>query len=155
WGEPGDQELIRLALRLTTVNQASEIVVRGWNPKDKREIVGRAKVGDETTRMDGSQTAGDLAAAAFGQAHTVVVDHPIFSQSEADALARARFNQLSLRLVEGDGVCVGNPDVRAGEVIELKGLGRRFSGLYYVVGSNHTCGRQTGGYLTEFSVTRN
>src|SRR5262245_11186391 len=155
WGEPGDQELISMALRLTTANQASELVVRGWNPKDKREIVGRAKVGDETTRMDGSRTGGDLATAAFGQALTVVVDHPIFSQSEADALARARFNQLSMRLVVGDGVCVGNPDVRAGETIELKGLGQRFSGLYYVVASKHVCGRHTGGYLTEFSVTRN
>jgi len=155
WGEPGAQELISVALRLTTANQASDIVVRGWNPKEKREIVGRGKVGDETTRMDGSQTGGDLATGAFGQAHTVVVDHPVGSVSEADALARARFNQLSLQLIVGDGVCMGSPEVRAGEVIELKGLGRRFSGLYYVVGSKHTCGRQTGGYLTEFSVSRN
>jgi uncharacterized protein len=77
WGEPGDQELISVALRLTTANQASEIVVRGWNPKNKREIVGRAKVGDKTTRMDGSQTAGDLATVAFGQAHTVVVSDEV------------------------------------------------------------------------------
>jgi hypothetical protein len=105
--------------------------------------------------MDGSQTGSDLATGAFGRVPTVVVDRPVFNESQAEALARAEFNRLSLGLIAGDGVCIGNPDVRAGEVIELKGLGRRFSGLYYVVGSRHIYGRPVGGYITEFSVTRN
>lgn len=155
WGNPGDQELLNVMLRLTTVDQAGELVVRGWNPKEKRDIVGRAKVGDETTLMNGSRSAGDLTSGAFGRVNTVVVDHPVVSQSEADALARAHFNRRSLTLITGHGVCLGNPDVRAGEVIELKGLGQRFSGLYYVKGSKHICSPHAGGYLTEFSVVRN
>jgi phage protein D len=155
WGEPGDDELISFAPRLSTANQVSEVTVRGWNPKEKKEIVGRAKVGDETTRMAGSVSGGQSATSAFGTATTVVVDHPIFDQREADALAKARFNELSLGYIGGEGVCIGNPDIRAGEVIEVKGFGRRFSGLYYVVSSNHVCGRGGGGYRTEFSVRRN
>jgi len=105
--------------------------------------------------MAGSNSGGQSATGAFGSVKTVVVDHPISDQREADALARARFNELSLSYITGDGVCIGNPDIRAGEVDELKGFGRRFSGLYYVVSSNHVCGRGAGGYQTEFSVRRN
>jgi uncharacterized protein len=155
WGDPEDHELISFSPRLSTADQVSEVTVRGWNPKEKTEIVGRAKVGDETTKMAGSRSGGQSATAAFGDVKTMEVDHPIFSQEEADALARARFNELSLGYITGDGVCVGNPAIRAGEVIELTGLGRRFSGLYYVVASNHVCGRGAGGYRTEFSVRRN
>jgi len=155
WGDPDDQDLISFSPRLSTANQVSEVTVRGWNPKDKKEIVGTARVGDETTRMAGTTSGGQAATKAFGTVKTVVVDHPIFDQREADALARARFNDLSLSYITGDGVCIGNPDIRAGEVIEVKGFGRRFSGLYYVVSSTHACGRGAGGYRTEFSVRRN
>ena len=155
WGEPGDDELISFSPRLSTANQVSEVTVRGWSPKDKKEIVGRARVGDETTRMGGSISGGQSATSAFGSVKTVVVDHPIFDQREADALAKARFNELSLGYISGEGICIGNPDIRAGEVIEVKGFGRRFSGLYYVVSSNHICGRGGGGYRTEFTVRRN
>lgn len=155
WGEPGDDELISFSPRLSTANQVSEVTVRGWSPKEKKEIVGRARVGDETTRMAGSVSGGQSATSAFGAVKTVVVDHPIFDQRDADTLAKAKFNELSLDYIAGDGLCIGNPDIRAGEVIEVKGFGRRFSGLYYVVSSNHVCGRGGGGYRTEFSVRRN
>jgi len=155
WGDPEEDDLISFSPRLSTANQVSEVTVRGWNPKEKKEIVGRARVGDETTRMAGTSSGGQATTSAFGPVKTVVVDHPIFDQGEADALAKARFNDLSLSYISGDGVCLGNPDIRAGEVIEVKGFGRRFSGLYYVVSSNHVCGRGGGGYRTEFSVRRN
>ena len=155
WGNPGEDGLLSFAPRLSTINQIGEVIVRGWNPKTKTEIVGRARLGDETTQMAGSSSGGQVATGAFGSTRTVVVDHPVFSEAEAQELARARFNELSLGYLTGEGSCLGNPDIRAGKVIELKGLGQRLSGLYYVVSSTHVCGRRAGGYLTRFAVTRN
>jgi len=155
WGEPGDTELASLVLRLSTADQVSEVIVQGWDPKEKRQIVGRARTGDESTRMAGSQTAGEVATAAFGRSQRIVVDYPIATVDEAEALARAKFNELSQGYITGEGLSLGNPDIRAGAVIELKGLGKLLSGLYYVVNSNHTCGRDARGYLTQFTVTRN
>jgi phage protein D len=155
WGDPDDEDLVSFSVRLSAANQVSEVSVLGWSPKDKKEIVGRARVGDEAARMAGSKSGGQATTTAFGAAKTYVVDHPIYDQKDADALARARFNEISLHYITGEGVCIGNPDVRAGEVVELKGLGQRFSGLYYVVSSNHICGRGAGGYRTEFTVRRN
>jgi phage protein D len=104
--------------------------------------------------MGGSHTGGQIAARAFGgKREEVRVDVPIASQEEADQRARAIYNERALQLVTGSGSTIGLPDLRAGHVIELDGLGPRFSGLYYVTQATHSIGN--GGYLTTFSVKRN
>jgi len=40
--------------RLSTVQQVSEVVVQGWDPKKKEAIVGKAVQGDEVSKMNGS-----------------------------------------------------------------------------------------------------
>jgi phage protein D len=55
--------------------------------------------------------------------------------------------------ITGEGTAIGNTDIRAGEVVELNGLGKRFSGLYYVTSSTHEVGPK--GYRTRFNVGRN
>jgi len=45
---------------------------------------------------------------------------------------RAIYNSRALEFVTGSGSSIGLPDLRAGRVIELQGLGLRFSGLYYI-----------------------
>jgi uncharacterized protein len=139
---------------LNTLQQVKQVIVRGYDPQHKKEIIGRAGVGDEATTMAGSQTGAQIAEHAFGRATDEVrVDMPVASQEEADQCARALYNQRALQLVTGSGSTIGLPDLRAGRVIELDGLGPRFSGLYYVTQTTHTIGG--GGYLTTFSVKRN
>ena len=60
------------------------------------------------------------------------------AQGEADQLARAALNEAALGYIEAEGVCVGRTDVRAGDVITMEGLGRRFSGMYYVTSATHS-----------------
>ena len=57
--------------------------------------------------------------------------------------------QRALEFVTGTASTIGIPELTAGRVVELRGLGR-FSGRYYVTRSTHTLG--SGGYLTSFSV---
>jgi uncharacterized protein len=138
---------------LNTLGQVGSVVVRGYDPRTKREIVGRAGAGDEQETMGGSQTGARIAADAFGAAQEEVrVDLPVASQEEADHLARALYNERAQNLVTGTGSCVGSPDVRAGRVIELLGLGPRFSGRYYVRQATHTL--TDAGYETTFSIAR-
>lgn len=82
------------------------------------------------------------------------VEMPVESQAEADQLAKRRFEEMALRHVSGDGVCIGQPKLRAGRVIEIEGLGKRFSGSYYVTSTEHRYNRNTG-YRTVFSARRN
>ena len=139
--------------RLTTMQQVSEVVVKGWNPNTKEPIIGRAQKGDETTQMDGDKTGATLTAASFGDTKMFVVDQPIYTQTEAEQIAKAKFNDLSINFITGEGTAIGNTGVNAGDVIELKKLGKRFSGSYYVTSSTHTIDNQ--GYITKFRVGRN
>lgn len=134
-------------------NQVTAVVVRGYNPKTKKEIVARAGIGDEESTMGGKQTGGQLVQQSFGgQREEVCVTCPVASQEEADRQARATYNQRARQFVTGRGVTVGLPDLRAGQVVEILGLGDRFSGAYYVTQTTHTIGG--GGYRTTFSVQR-
>jgi phage protein D len=140
--------------RLSSVGQVSETAVRGWNLKDKKEIVGAAKAGDENTKMGGKKSGAALVAGAFGAAVAQFTDWPVSTQPEADQIAKAQLNRHVLALIEGEGVCSGRADLRAGRVIKIEGAGERFSGQYYVVAVEHRYHPQHS-YRTHFTVRRN
>ena len=83
-----------------------------------------------------------------------VVHVPVASQAEADQIAKARFNDMAIELISGEGEAVGNPAIRAGTTLKFEGLGERFSGLYYVRKAEHRLGPKIG-YVTKFNVSRN
>ncbi len=148
-------DLLEFYPRLSSVRQVSEVTVRGWNPKDKKEIVGTAKIGDEESSMAGQNIGAALSESAFKLATVgMVSDRPIMTQAEADQFAKARFNNMILALIDGEGVCFGRTDLRAGKVIKINGIGKRFSGQYYVTKALHRYSAQQG-YYTHFSVRRN
>ncbi len=68
-------------------------------------------------------------------------------------MALAELNKASDSLIEGEGECIGIPQIRTGVTICLEKLGKRFSGKYYVKGTTHTI--NSSGYRTRFSVKRN
>ena len=147
-------DLIEFYPCLTTLNQVDTVAVRGWNPRDKQAIVGQAASGDESTQMGGSTIGPAAAAAVFGRTDTASVDRPVFNQAEADQIARGRFDDLALAYITGEGLCIGRTDLRAGTLIGIEGLGRRFSGPYYVTSTTHTYTPERG-YRTGFMVRRN
>ncbi|MGI0484846.1 phage late control D family protein [Pantanalinema rosaneae CENA516] len=145
--------LLEFYPRLSTVGQVNEVQVRGWDPKEQKEILGKAQTGDEMAAMAGQESGSTLSKRVFGAAVGVVSNRPVMSQAEADQVAKARFNQAVLMLITGEGVCQGRPDVRAGQIITLEGLGQRFSGQYYVTATSHRYSAE--GYFTHFTVRRN
>src|SRR5918911_4343135 len=139
--------------RLNTLGQVGEVVVQGWNPKTKEAISGKAQPGDENSKMGGSKLGASISKEAFFKATAFVVNRPVFTEGEAAQIAKGKFNEMAVDFITGEGTAIGNTSIRAGEVIELKGLGKRFSGLYYITSSTHTVGPR--GYRTGFTVGRN
>jgi phage protein D len=133
--------------------QVSEVVVRGLDPKTREPIEGKAAAGSEDSTMGGKQTGSQASKQAFGESRLLVVDHPVSTPEEAEALAKAIFNDRALGFVQGSGEAVGLPQLRAGEVVQIDGLGERFSGEYYLARCIHTFDR--GGFRTRFDVKRN
>jgi len=149
-----DDDLLEFYPRLSTMGQLSEIELRGWSPKDKKEIVATAKGGDEVSTMGGSDSGAAIAQSAFGDAGVLLSDLPVLTQAEADQLVRACFNRAVLDLISGEGVCSGRTDLRPGQVVKIDGIGTRFSGQYYVSATSHRYTPRHA-YQTHFAVRRN
>jgi len=70
------------------MKQVSEIVVQGWDHKNKEAIVGRAQQGDELTKMKRPEVGRGDHRSAFSSSSNVVVTKPVFSQGEANQIAK-------------------------------------------------------------------
>lgn len=149
------ENLLSFSPRLSSMNQVSAVEVRGWDPKQKKPVIGKIQSNAQPSPiMGGSSNGFKATSAAFGQqASQVVVTEPVSSLEEAKQIAQAQFDAMALGYITGDGECRGNPKIRAGRVIAIEGVGKRFSGLYYVTAATHTYAKGEG-YLTQFTVRR-
>jgi len=139
---------------LNAKSPTSEVNVRGYDPQTKSPIVGKATTSDQNGNMAGAKKGGDIWQDAFHTPRQYVrVTSPVGSQAEADEHARAIYNDHAIETITGNGTTIGLPQLRAGKVIQLKGLGPRFDGNYYVDSAVHTL--DSGGYSTNFTVKRN
>jgi phage protein D len=83
------------------------------------------------------------------------IDQPVSNPADlinsALVVARELRTKLNNRLT-GSGSAVGNPEIRAGAVIRLEGLGPDFSGDYRVTSASHSI--DAGGYRTSFEARK-
>ncbi|MEO5952087.1 MAG: contractile injection system protein, VgrG/Pvc8 family [Chloroflexia bacterium] len=140
--------------RLTTMDQVSEVEVRGWDPKGKRDIVGRATRPSPSlqNRRDQGKTGASEAMAAHSiQGKHMIVDRPVFSPKEAERLAQSALDRMSSNFIQAEGLAAGNPAIQAATAVNLEGVGTRFSGKYMVTRARH---RYTAkAYTTQFWVS--
>ena len=139
--------------RLSTMKQVSKVLVQGWDHKNKEAIVGQAQQGDELTKMNGEKLGVAIAESAFSSSSSVVVTKPVFSQGEANQIAKGLFNEMTVDFITGEASAIGDPEIRAGKVVEILKVGQRFSGPYYVTSSTHVVSSR--GYTTKFTFARN
>lgn len=150
-----EDDLLEFYPRLSSMGQVSEVTVCSWNPKaEANKFEWRATKGDEVSKMGGKDSGATLSENAFGTALETISDRPVMTLAEAEQMARARFNQVALSLITGEGVCRGRTDLRSGKVVRIEGIGKQFSGQYYVAATSHRY-RSSGSYTTHFSVQRN
>ena len=138
---------------LNTANQKSEVRVMGWNPKTKEAIVGKASRGSEEARARGRRSGGDIVESQYGVVEERILDRPVFTQQEADTLARSILNRQSEGLISGSAECIGIPEIRTEKNIKLEGLGKKFSRKYYIESTKHTI--SNAGYSTTFNIKEN
>jgi phage protein D len=148
WGK----SLISFNPTLKLDRQVGKVTVRAWDPVSKQAIVFTA--GPET--LPGSSGGGasgpEVAADALKGKEEVVVDAPVSSEQEAKDLAISLLTERAYEFITGTGQVIGLPDLRPGDNVELAGLGKRFSGNYYVKKVEHTLDAK--GYVTSFEVRR-
>jgi len=146
------EELRVFRPRMTTMHQASSVQVYGWDAKGKQTVRSEARPNEQLKQGGMQESGAKITGKKLGldQFAVAVVDSPVASIDEANALATGLMNDIGYRFLAADGICVGNPALRAGRKIKLAGLGQRFDGDYFVTTAQHIYDGQ--GYRVEFSV---
>jgi phage protein D/phage baseplate assembly protein gpV len=78
--------------------------------------------------------------------------HNLESPVDAFVIATSLLKDILDGLYEGSGSTVGIPDLRAGSYIEIRNVGKRFSGAYRLRKARHVI--DDSGYHTTFEVTQ-
>jgi len=142
---------------LSTVRQVARVEVVGWDPQRKKAIVGECSASDYSYGGTPGWKATGMALYGSESEGKVlrIVDRPVESKAEADAVAKEIFNQLSMDFITGEVDFLGDPNVNAGDVVELKDFGERFSGKYQVMAVTHSYRTRGEGFRTRIKIARN
>lgn len=145
------RDINKFSTRVTSAEQVSSVEVRGWDYTQKKAIASTATA--ESVITDTGNHQGSNSSTKFSNLKPpkmTVVDQPIASTTQAQKMAQALCDELGGEFVYADAKAVGNPKIRPGKVIELTGMGDRYSGKYYVTETRHFYTQRV--YTTEFSI---
>lgn len=148
WG----RNLISFEPRISSAGLAGLQVIRGYNQELAQTIVSFAMAGDlnPETLVEKLGSAGLDLLTSFGR--RVLYKHGLESPLEAAVLAKSVLQQIMEGLYEGTGSCIGLPSLRAGMYVTIRGVGKRFSGVYRVRKVTHTL--DDSGCRTSFDISQ-
>jgi len=144
--------LIEFTPTLTAAAQVSSLTVRGWDPRTKTSIGVTATADDLPTGQGSGLTGPGAATEALGAREDTVIDAPVASVEEARELATALLRERAYQFITGAGRIAGLPELRVRDVLEIHGIGLRFTGNYYVTRVEHTL--SASGFFTAFRARR-
>jgi uncharacterized protein involved in type VI secretion and phage assembly len=145
--------LLTFSPRATAVQQHDAASAYGWDVTTKAAITGAASAASTDNLGGLTQTGGALASSKFGgTAKADIVNIPVTSVDDAKAIAQAAEDGINSEYLQAEGSCLGNAKVMAGSLVDIKKVGTKFCGKYYVTQATHRW--STGGlYTTQFSIT--
>lgn len=144
--------LHRFEARLSPRRAVDRARVVGTDPSSGEAIAGVAAAAAGAAAGAGTPAADVVSQAFGGDRGVTVVDEPVESQSEADALAQALFDTRNGDLVRAGGTAVGLADLAPGITVQVLGVGRRFSGPYYLTSVRHAVTLR--GFTSSFEARR-
>lgn len=138
-------------VRMTSAEQVNEVEVRAWDYTRKQPIVARANTAQLITKVAQDQGGGQVNRQFRNLPNPkfTVVDRPVEKQKAANAIATALCNELGGEFLHADATGEGNPDLRPGRIVKLRGMGR-YDGQYYITETRHLYHKRI--YTTEFSI---
>ncbi|MEO1337604.1 MAG: contractile injection system protein, VgrG/Pvc8 family, partial [Myxococcota bacterium] len=157
YADPSQGNLMSVHVESDLARRAGRVTVRGRDPLQKKtiettavsETVDRTTLGEVIEVVD--PETGETALETRNATASV---HPTTSTTErrAQRESDARFRQAEQSAVKLTLRVVGDPTLRAKNIIEVRGISRRLSGKYYASTVRHII--STSGYVTELKLTR-
>ena len=133
--------------RVSAVQQVDAVEVRAFDPRTKAVLDARATDPKLLPRIGLSR---DDVRKDFEGDELLVATEPVATQEQADRVAQALLDRASNGYVTAEGLTAGNPKVRAGAALDVKGVGTTYGGAYRVHTAIHLL-RGGGVYETRFS----
>lgn len=145
WGT----NIISMSFRMSTGRVVKNATVRGYNPKDKSPYSSGPVTTGESSTFSGTLASAYVASSDF---NSMILEQDLVFSNEADVkkLASALIDRANNSFVEGSCQTTGDPKIRAGRSVVIKGAGKRFSGSYYIKSAKHTVGDE--GYLLNLEL---
>jgi len=147
------KDLLEFAPKMDIVQQVSAVRVVGWNPESKKEIIEHAKKEDIKDVDRDGKTGAQTIQSICKEEVIKEVRAAVQNNEEAKLLAKSILFDLEYSMVQAQCKAIGIPELRPGQVIQLKGVGDLFSRKYYVEKVTHEMG--SNGYDTNFTVKGN
>ena len=145
--------LLEITVLADLAHQRSAVNVSGWDVAGKQAIDVQAGESAVSGELDGRRSGGAVLGRALAERTERAGLATPLSQAEAQALAEASYRRRARRFLSGAGVADGNPAIRVGGVLELRGVGPLFEGQYYITIVRHIYDL-INGYRTTFQVER-
>ena len=130
--------------------QVSQVEVYGWDPQNKKAIVGKAVAGQESGRDPRRQSGGERIRAVVQNPPILQVRQPVFTAAEAQRRAQAILDDHAKKFLTGEAETIGLPDLLPDRNITLGNLGDPFSKTYYIQETAHKF--DSSGYRTRVKV---
>jgi phage protein D len=143
-----NKQLLEFLPRVTSAGQVKEVEVRGWDPKTKKALVGKAPAKTTSAKLKATPAA---LAGDFGNPVHVTVDRPMSSQRAVDDAAKAISETVASAFAEAEGVAIGNPKLKSGTPVSVSVVGPDFEGQYTLTQTRHDFDAR--GYRTRFIVS--
>jgi uncharacterized protein len=147
--------LIEFNPKITSVGQIAAVTASIWVSEIKTSF--NVTVGWDWDRMSLTLDIRPvvnligMGASGLSSVSLELIDEPLTWASAPRALIGKLLPRLNKRLT-GSGSTPGDPDITAGKVLRLEGLGVEFGGLYRVTGTRHSV--DSNGYVTNFDVRK-
>lgn len=145
WGKT----LLSMDKHIDLADQLNSVTASSWDPATQETIREEAKTIDKL----GFSRAGNHFLNSAGLSKVEHIYLQAKASNEVLAEAKAVLNKQGMKLVSGNAVSLGIPEIRAGRYIMLEGLGSALNGVYYVPEATHTI--DESGYTTAFNIGGN
>lgn len=149
WGD----NLASFRPKISALGQRSETTAIGWDIKKKQAVNGTASpssvphfhsIGERST---GGASVKKLVGKPISSS---TIDLPIETAGESKSISEADLLNSESQFIQAEGECVeGNPKLLAGTTVEIKNVGKRFGGKYFITEARHEF--QRGQYRVWFS----
>jgi uncharacterized protein involved in type VI secretion and phage assembly len=138
------ESLLEAKMEVNGAGACRSVETSGWDPsriEARSGTANSARVGREVFAEAPPESGGERR----------LVNEAVRDDRQAEAIAQGELDRRSAREVVLWGVAGGDPQLRAGTPVEVRGVAAQFEGRYVVTDVTHTIDTEKG-YVSEFTT---